>query len=67
VRDLLMSVENKSDLEKFISNSLGVKEIYVRFAIKTSEFSQGGRGNFDKLDKEGVDKISLEELPYARA
>lgn len=67
VRDLLMSVENKSDLEKFISNSLGVKEIYVRFAIKTSEFSQGGRGNFDKLDKEGMDKISLEELPYARA
>lgn len=67
IRDLLMSVEDKADLEKFISNSLGVKEVYVRFAIKTSEFSQGGRGNFDKLDKEGVNKRSVEGLPYARA
>lgn len=61
IRNLLMSIEDKARLEQLLSRELGVDQLYVRYAIKTSEFNSGN-GKFDKLDKEAD-----EGLPFARA
>lgn len=61
IRNLLMSIEDKAKLEQLLARELGVDQIYVRFAIKTSEFNSGN-GKFDKLDKE-----VNEELKFNRA
>jgi len=58
-----MSVEDKSELEGYLAESLGLKGVYVRYGIKTSELKDdGSHGDFDKLERD-----SREELPYARA
>lgn len=64
LRRYLLSISDKSDLEKRVSLMLGLKNgVYVRFAIKTSEFDQGyKKQEYSKLEKE-----STEELPYTRA
>ena len=72
IRKILMSVENKTELEELIGNLLNnqllnlnkptLGSLYIRFAIKTSESNQLGN-KYDKAQKD----THTEELPYARA
>jgi len=67
-----MSVEDKSELEELIGNLINgelsrlnkpnLENLYIRFAIKTTESNKLG----NKYDKAQKDEES-ETLPYARA
>jgi len=62
----LLTISNKSELEKFLSEYLfrDKSKVYVRYAIKTSEKEITGinKTKYFKLEKE-----ETETLPYARA
>lgn len=65
LRRILLTTENKADIERFVATYLGLSNVYVRFAIKTSELQDGGLyewADYGKLEKE-----ETEELPYAKA
>lgn len=72
IRKLLMSVEDKSELEVLVGNVINTElerlnkptreNIYIRYAIKTCE-SKKVNYEYDKAQKD----LSAERLPYARA
>lgn len=65
LRRILFSIENKSEIEKWVSDLLGVKKVYVIFGIKTSELKYGGLESSPKYGK--LEKAKNEILPYQRA
>ena len=65
LRRILFSIENKSEIEKWVSDLLGVKKVYVRFGIKTSELKYGGLDSYPEYGK--LEKAKNEILPYQRA
>lgn len=67
IRKICIQVKSKSQLESILKNALGLKgSVYVRFAIKTSEFSKDGinesNSGYNKLEKD-----ENEPTPYSRA
>lgn len=64
LRRYALTIRDKAQLEKIMSSTLGLKDgVYVRFAIKTSEFDQ----NFNRPEYSKLEKEANEHLPYARA